>query len=155
VSDWWERFVYLRPRAPILINSNYYICDAYAWTPTDKQIARAANLLHNLVGIKVRVLWQRERNRINTVFGDFCVCVCLYVSVYVSICLSIGLSVSLTLGLSVFVPLPVCVFLCVRLCEFKTAFFSLVCFESQFSFRMPSIKSALHPFSCETSSLCA
>lgn len=24
VSDWWEEFVYLRQRSPIMINSNYY-----------------------------------------------------------------------------------------------------------------------------------
>ena len=31
VSDWWEQYVYLRGRAPIMINSNYYgivrLCD--------------------------------------------------------------------------------------------------------------------------------
>lgn len=52
VSDWWERLVYLRVRAPILINSNYYVCDAYLWRPTDNQIARAANLMHNLIHTK-------------------------------------------------------------------------------------------------------
>ena len=53
VSDWWERFVYLRVRDPILVNSNYYIMDAYAWSPTDKQIARAANLIANVIRSKV------------------------------------------------------------------------------------------------------
>ena len=24
VSDWWEEYVYLRGRAPIMVNSNYY-----------------------------------------------------------------------------------------------------------------------------------
>ena len=53
MTDWWERFVYLRVRDPILVNSNYYIMDAYAWSPTDKQIARAANLIANVIRSKV------------------------------------------------------------------------------------------------------
>ena len=24
VSDWWEEYVYLRGRSPIMVNSNYY-----------------------------------------------------------------------------------------------------------------------------------
>ena len=24
VSDWWEEYVYLRGRAPLMVNSNYY-----------------------------------------------------------------------------------------------------------------------------------
>ena len=53
VSDWWERFVYLRVRDPILVNSNYYGLDSYIWMPTDKQIARAANLATNFIRFKV------------------------------------------------------------------------------------------------------
>ena len=34
VTDWWERFVYLRWREPVMINSNYYIMDARDWRPT-------------------------------------------------------------------------------------------------------------------------
>lgn len=25
VSDWWEEYVYLRGRGPIMVNSNYYL----------------------------------------------------------------------------------------------------------------------------------
>lgn len=25
VSDWWEEYVYLRGRNPIMVNSNYYV----------------------------------------------------------------------------------------------------------------------------------
>lgn len=25
VSDWWEEYVYLRGRSPIMVNSNYYV----------------------------------------------------------------------------------------------------------------------------------
>lgn len=52
VSDWWERFIYLRGRSSIMINSNYYITDAYTWTPTNKQVARAANMLYIFMGYK-------------------------------------------------------------------------------------------------------
>lgn len=45
VSDWWERFVYLRARDSLMINSNYYIMDAYEWTPTKNQAARAGNMV--------------------------------------------------------------------------------------------------------------
>lgn len=53
VSDWWERYVYLRNRDSLMINSNYYIMDAYRWTPTSSQVARAANLTAVLVQYKV------------------------------------------------------------------------------------------------------
>ncbi|EGD77282.1 hypothetical protein PTSG_12715 [Salpingoeca rosetta] len=49
VTDWWERFVYLRSRGSLMINSNYYIMDAYKWQPTHQQVARAANLIHYFV----------------------------------------------------------------------------------------------------------
>eukprot|EP00043_Microstomoeca_roanoka_P013995 m.137782 g.137782 ORF g.137782 m.137782 type:complete len:785 (-) comp15901_c0_seq1:477-2831(-) len=52
VTDWWERFVYLRPRGALMINSNYYIMDAYNWVPTNKQVARAANLVYYIVQYK-------------------------------------------------------------------------------------------------------
>jgi hypothetical protein len=53
VSDWWERFVYLRSRDSLMINSNYYIMDAWRWTPTTNQVARAANLINIVVQYKV------------------------------------------------------------------------------------------------------
>eukprot|EP00055_Hartaetosiga_balthica_P010121 m.42209 g.42209 ORF g.42209 m.42209 type:complete len:789 (+) comp7043_c0_seq1:74-2440(+) len=49
VSDWWETFVYLCSRESIMINSNYYIMDAYKWIPTPNPIARAANLIFQIV----------------------------------------------------------------------------------------------------------
>ncbi|CAG9533273.1 unnamed protein product [Cercopithifilaria johnstoni] len=42
VSDWWEEFVYLRQRSPIMINSNYYGMDSIVAHPTHNQAARAA-----------------------------------------------------------------------------------------------------------------
>lgn len=44
VSDWWQDYVYLKGRSPIMINSNYYVLDSATWTPSRNQIARAAVL---------------------------------------------------------------------------------------------------------------
>ena len=44
VSDWWLKFVYLRGRSPLMINSNYYGIGegSMEWVPTDNQVARYA-----------------------------------------------------------------------------------------------------------------
>ena len=47
VSDWWEEYVYLRARSPLMVNSNYYAVDALLVCPTDKQTSRAANLIYS------------------------------------------------------------------------------------------------------------
>lgn len=46
VSDWWEEYVYLRGRAPIMVNSNFYGTDTIIMHPTFVQSARAANVVH-------------------------------------------------------------------------------------------------------------
>lgn len=46
VSDWWEEYVYLRGRSPIMVNSNYYGMDFQYVTPTPIQAARAGNTIH-------------------------------------------------------------------------------------------------------------
>ncbi|XP_015249773.1 PREDICTED: carnitine O-palmitoyltransferase 1, liver isoform-like isoform X2 [Cyprinodon variegatus] len=46
VSDWWEEYVYLRGRSPIMVNSNYYGMDFQYVTPTPIQAARAGNAIH-------------------------------------------------------------------------------------------------------------
>ncbi|XP_021953980.1 carnitine O-palmitoyltransferase 1, liver isoform isoform X2 [Folsomia candida] len=46
VSDWWEEYVYLRGRSPIMVNSNFYGLDAILAHPTKIQAARAANVTH-------------------------------------------------------------------------------------------------------------
>ncbi|XP_041830596.1 carnitine O-palmitoyltransferase 1, liver isoform-like isoform X2 [Melanotaenia boesemani] len=46
VSDWWEEYVYLRGRNPIMVNSNYYGMDFLYVTPTPIQAARAGNSIH-------------------------------------------------------------------------------------------------------------
>lgn len=46
VSDWWEEFIYLRGRGPLMINSNFYGIDAILVHPTQNQAARAAGFIH-------------------------------------------------------------------------------------------------------------
>lgn len=49
VTDWWEKYVYLRGRSPIAINSNYYVLDSGRWTPTHVPEARAASVLYMMM----------------------------------------------------------------------------------------------------------
>ena len=46
VSDWWEEYVYLRGRAPIMVNSNFYGIDTLLRHPSKIQAARAANVIY-------------------------------------------------------------------------------------------------------------
>lgn len=46
VSDWWEEYVYLRGRSPLMVNSNFYAIDALFLENTKKQSARAAMIVH-------------------------------------------------------------------------------------------------------------
>ncbi|XP_062840876.1 carnitine O-palmitoyltransferase 1, liver isoform isoform X2 [Trichomycterus rosablanca] len=57
VSDWWEEYVYLRGRNPIMVNSNYYGMDFLYVTPTANQAARAGNTITALL------LYRRKVNR--------------------------------------------------------------------------------------------
>uniref|UniRef100_A0A8C4Y9Y2 carnitine O-palmitoyltransferase n=1 Tax=Gopherus evgoodei TaxID=1825980 RepID=A0A8C4Y9Y2_9SAUR len=57
VSDWWEEYVYLRGRGPLMVNSNYYAMDFLYVTPTPLQAARAGNVVHALL------LYRRLLNR--------------------------------------------------------------------------------------------
>uniref|UniRef100_A0A4W5Q0A2 carnitine O-palmitoyltransferase n=1 Tax=Hucho hucho TaxID=62062 RepID=A0A4W5Q0A2_9TELE len=49
VSDWWEEYIYLRGRGPIMVNSNYYGMDFLYVTPTSIQAARAGNTITALL----------------------------------------------------------------------------------------------------------
>lgn len=49
VSDWWEEYVYLRGRSPLMVNSNFYGIDAIYMNQTNVQAARAANITHLLL----------------------------------------------------------------------------------------------------------
>ncbi|KAJ7313745.1 hypothetical protein JRQ81_005404 [Phrynocephalus forsythii] len=59
VSDWWEEYVYLRGRGPLMVNSNYYIMDYLYVTPTPIQAARAGNLVYAMMLYR-RKLTQEE-----------------------------------------------------------------------------------------------
>lgn len=49
VSDWWEEYVYLRGRSPLMINSNFYGIDAIMMEPSSSQAARAASAINSLL----------------------------------------------------------------------------------------------------------
>ncbi|KAM6961423.1 carnitine O-palmitoyltransferase 1, muscle isoform [Aplochiton taeniatus] len=49
VSDWWEEYIYLRGRSPIMVNSNFYSMDLLYVTPTHRQAARAGNIVHAML----------------------------------------------------------------------------------------------------------
>ncbi|OWK50807.1 Carnitine O-palmitoyltransferase 1, muscle isoform [Lonchura striata] len=49
VSDWWEEYIYLRGRSPLMVNSNYYAMDFLYVTPSPIQAARAANSVHAML----------------------------------------------------------------------------------------------------------
>ncbi|XP_075229002.1 carnitine O-palmitoyltransferase whd isoform X2 [Lycorma delicatula] len=58
VSDWWEEYVYLRGRSPLIINSNFYGIDAILMHPTHIQAARAATIIHT--ALQYRRLIERQ-----------------------------------------------------------------------------------------------
>ncbi|XP_018327193.1 carnitine O-palmitoyltransferase 1, liver isoform isoform X2 [Agrilus planipennis] len=58
VSDWWEEYVYLRSRSPLMINSNFYGIDAILMHPTTNQAARAASAIYSC--LIVRRLIERQ-----------------------------------------------------------------------------------------------
>uniref|UniRef100_A0AAX7UI94 carnitine O-palmitoyltransferase n=1 Tax=Astatotilapia calliptera TaxID=8154 RepID=A0AAX7UI94_ASTCA len=57
VSDWWEEYIYLRGRGPIMVNSNYYAMDFLYVFPTSVQAARAGNAIHSIM------LYRRKLDR--------------------------------------------------------------------------------------------
>ncbi|KAM8820196.1 carnitine O-palmitoyltransferase 1, muscle isoform [Eudromia elegans] len=57
VSDWWEEYIYLRGRGPLMVNSNYYAMDLLYVTPTHVQAARAGNAVHAML------LYRRQLDR--------------------------------------------------------------------------------------------
>ncbi|XP_031847255.1 carnitine O-palmitoyltransferase whd isoform X2 [Nomia melanderi] len=58
VSDWWEEYVYLRGRSPIMVNSNFYGIDAILMHPTSVQAARAAGVIYSC--LQYRRLIERQ-----------------------------------------------------------------------------------------------
>ncbi|XP_053911306.1 carnitine O-palmitoyltransferase 1, muscle isoform isoform X2 [Cuculus canorus] len=57
VSDWWEEYIYLRGRSPLMVNSNYYAMDFLYVTPSHVQAARAGNAVHAML------LYRRKLDR--------------------------------------------------------------------------------------------
>ncbi|XP_076412453.1 carnitine O-palmitoyltransferase 1, liver isoform isoform X2 [Peromyscus maniculatus bairdii] len=57
VSDWWEEYIYLRGRGPLMVNSNYYAMEMLYITPTHIQAARAGNTIHAML------LYRRKLDR--------------------------------------------------------------------------------------------
>ncbi|NXK10666.1 CPT1B palmitoyltransferase, partial [Herpetotheres cachinnans] len=57
VSDWWEQYIYLRGRSPLMVNSNYYAMDFLYVTPSHVQAARAGNVVHAIL------LYRRKLDR--------------------------------------------------------------------------------------------
>ncbi|ESO93356.1 hypothetical protein LOTGIDRAFT_189988 [Lottia gigantea] len=55
VSDWWEEYVYLRGRAPIMINSNFYGIDAVFLKPTHRPLSRAGNIIYSMLKFRREV----------------------------------------------------------------------------------------------------
>lgn len=58
VSDWWEEYVYLRGRSPLIVNSNFYGIDAISLKTTNVQAARAAMVIH--IALQYRRLIERQ-----------------------------------------------------------------------------------------------
>ncbi|XP_058165038.1 carnitine O-palmitoyltransferase 1, muscle isoform [Dasypus novemcinctus] len=49
VSDWWEEYIYLRGRSPLMVNSNYYAMDFVLTKTTEVQAARLGNVIHAMI----------------------------------------------------------------------------------------------------------
>ena len=76
VSDWWEKYVYLRSRAPLLINSNYYGLGYAYHVPSRVQTARASMIAHYFAHFKV--LLESERLAPTTMRGTVPICMRQY-----------------------------------------------------------------------------
>lgn len=58
MSDWWEEYVYLRGRSPLVVNSNFYGIDAILIKPVHTQAARAATVIS--ICLQFRRLIERQ-----------------------------------------------------------------------------------------------
>ncbi|XP_049766558.1 carnitine O-palmitoyltransferase 1, liver isoform-like [Schistocerca cancellata] len=55
VTDWWQEFIYLRGRSPLVVNSNYYCIDTILLNHTNLQSARAATAIHNFLQFRKQI----------------------------------------------------------------------------------------------------
>ena len=70
VSDWWEEYIYLRGRGPIMVNSNYFAMDFLHLSPTTIQAARAGNIIHAILLYRKKT--GQTRNQANSSDGIYC-----------------------------------------------------------------------------------
>lgn len=82
VTDWWEKYVYLMGRTPIAINSNYYVLDQSYWKPTNRQISRAASIVHHTLVVKRQI--DREELPPLVIRGVIPLCMAQYERVFSS-----------------------------------------------------------------------
>ena len=65
VSDWWEEYVYLSSRSPLMINSNYYGLDCVCEDePFFKQVIRASSVPKLLLNYCVNIFLPLIINKI-------------------------------------------------------------------------------------------
>ncbi|XP_005067161.1 carnitine O-palmitoyltransferase 1, muscle isoform [Mesocricetus auratus] len=74
VSDWWEEYVYLRGRNPIMVNSNYYAMDFVLIRNTNVQAARLGNAVHAMIMYRRKL----DREEIKPVMALGMVPMCSY-----------------------------------------------------------------------------
>lgn len=49
VSDWWEEYIYLHGRSPIMVNSNFYAIDLIFTRSTHVPCARLGNIMYYIL----------------------------------------------------------------------------------------------------------
>ncbi|KAM4882389.1 carnitine O-palmitoyltransferase 1, muscle isoform [Thomomys bottae] len=74
VSDWWEEYIYLRGRSPLMVNSNYYVMDLVLVKNTDVQAARLGNAIHAMITYRRKL----DREEIKPVMALGIVPMCSY-----------------------------------------------------------------------------
>ncbi|KDO33450.1 hypothetical protein SPRG_02257 [Saprolegnia parasitica CBS 223.65] len=55
ITDWWEKYVYLKGRTSLMINSNYYVLPPREYIPSTVPVARAAGMLRQLLTFKMNL----------------------------------------------------------------------------------------------------
>lgn len=71
VSDWWEEYVYLRGRSPLMVNSNYYGSDGFV-KQTSNQTARAAVCTSHILQFRRKI----ERQEIKPIMAQGLIPLC-------------------------------------------------------------------------------
>ncbi|XP_008069693.1 carnitine O-palmitoyltransferase 1, muscle isoform isoform X2 [Carlito syrichta] len=74
VSDWWEEYIYLRGRSPLMVNSNYYVMDLVLVKNTEVQAARLGNVVHAMIMYRRKL----DREEIKPVMALGIVPMCSY-----------------------------------------------------------------------------